>query len=128
MSLCDIFKSLWYYWARYTSLESAGFWLAGELPSFHRAIHQERLASRSVEPTGYLTVLAYSLEGYSISGAKLAYVLTNGSGERFSGRFEEIAAGEYRVSAPRGLASTQTQRVYLNKEPNETAPLQEKVF
>ena len=73
-----------------------------------------------LEQSGKLALLAGSVEGYPINGARMAYVLMNQKGDAFQGPLMETADGEYTAPLPKAPAGEWTLIVRDSTFPRES--------
>lgn len=72
-----------------------------------------------LQQSGRLALLAGSVEGYPINGARMAYVLMNQQGASFQGPLTETADGEYTAPWPKAPAGEWTLIVRDTTFPRE---------
>ncbi len=72
-----------------------------------------------LQQAGRLTLLAGSVEGYPINGARMAYVLVNEQGATFRGSLKETADGEYTAALPKAAPGAWTLIVRDTTFPGE---------
>ena len=73
-----------------------------------------------LQQSGKLALLAGSVEGYPINGARMAYILTTEQGATFRGPLTETADGEYTAPLPKAPAGQWTLIVRDTTFPRES--------